>query len=101
MARSQRTRTLAQNIAAAFSGRAINLASTVITVPLTIHALGPEQMRSIAIVLSLTTFFAYADFGLGLAIVNEVAAAEAKRDHNSVRRAIRRLGRFCGRLRSS
>src|SRR5260370_14367822 len=85
---SARTRILLWNMAAAFSGRAINLLSTLIAIPLAVASLGQEQYGALAVVISLTTFFAYADFGLGFAIVNDLAEAEGRGDHEDARRAV-------------
>lgn len=84
----QRTKTLFGNIAASFSGRALNLLSTIVSIPIAVHALGPGRYGLLAVVLSLTTFFTYADLGLGVAIVNEVAGANGKNDDGSAQRAI-------------
>src|SRR5260370_36767760 len=70
---SARTRILLWNMAAAFSGRAINLLSTLIAIPLAVASLGEEQYGAFAVVISPTTLFAHADFGLDFAMLSELA----------------------------
>lgn len=82
------TRVLLINVFAAFAGRGINLASTLIAVPLAVHSLGVERYGLLAVILSLTSFFGYADFGLGSALVTDLAAAEANGDREAARRAV-------------
>lgn len=58
--------------------RAVNLAATAIVVPLAVRSLGTADYGYFAVVLSAATFFAVADFGLGLALVNPVALADSQ-----------------------
>lgn len=94
MALHPRTRVVLRNIGAAFSGRAINIVSTLLAIPLAVRTLGEAQYGTLAVIVSLTNFFAYADFGLGNAIVTELAQTEANGDHAAARRLISQVWFF-------
>ncbi len=91
---SPRTRVVLRNIAAAFSGRAINIISTFLAIPLAVRTLGQAQYGTLAVIISLTTFFAFADFGLGTALVTELAHMEASGDRVAARRLISQVWFF-------
>jgi O-antigen/teichoic acid export membrane protein len=57
-------------------------------VPLAVRALGTSEYGFYAVVLSTATFFAYADFGLGLAAVNTIAVAENRSNFDEARTTI-------------
>ncbi|MCR5879508.1 lipopolysaccharide biosynthesis protein [Phenylobacterium sp. J367] len=65
---------LLRNIASALATRGINLAASIVIVPLLLAELGPHGYGVLAIILSATIFFSYADLGLALAVVNVVSS---------------------------
>lgn len=79
---------LLTNIVGAFVARGINLVSTFLTVPLAVAGLGVHDYGIFAVILSAATFVAYADFGMGLAMVNPITASETAGDHAETRRLI-------------
>lgn len=91
---STRSRVVFQNILMTFLGRVVNVVSTLLSVPLAIRALGQEQYGLFAAILSITSFFAYADFGLAYALVTELTQAEARGDHLAARRAVTQVWFF-------
>ena len=86
-----RNRRLVVNIAGNFFTRAINLASTLIIVPVSIAGLGTTKYGLLAVVLSATSFFYYADFGLGLALVNRLSISEKSEEWRNVNRVVSRI----------
>ncbi|MBP2550526.1 O-antigen/teichoic acid export membrane protein [Neorhizobium galegae] len=76
------------NVAGAFGARGINLVIAFLTVPLALAGLGAHDYGIFAVILSAATFIAYADFGMGLAMVNPIATSEARGDHAETRRLI-------------
>lgn len=89
-----RTGVVFRNIIAAFWGRIVNVLCTLVSVPLAIGALGQEQYGIFAVILSVTTFFGYADFGLGVAVVTELTQAEACGDFEAAQRAVSQVWFF-------
>ncbi len=83
-----------RNIVAAFGGRAVNILSTFLAIPLAVRTLGEAQYGTLAVIISLTTFFNYADFGLGTALVSELAHMEANGDHVAAKRLISQVWFF-------
>jgi O-antigen/teichoic acid export membrane protein len=75
-------RRLLTNIASGFALRGVNLVSTLFIVPLALGGLGPARYGILAMVLSATVFFAYADLGLGLGVVNRIAADGGRSDES-------------------
>jgi len=70
-----RYRRLFANIGGSLLTRSVNLVSTALMVPALVSGLGPAQYGVMAVILSATVFFSYADLGLGLGVVNRVAGA--------------------------
>ena len=67
------TITLTKNIAFAFFGRFINMFSNLIAIPLVIHSIGQKDYAIVSVAISISSFFAFADFGLGSALVNDIS----------------------------
>jgi len=88
-----RSRVLLANMLAGFFGRALNLLSNLIIIPISLSALGQEQYGLLAVVISIGVFFTYGDFGLGSALVNDVATA-GKDGTSSARIAISQVWYF-------
>lgn len=68
-------RRLLLNIVGGFFARSVNLATSLVLVPLTVGGLGSEAYGIFAMALSATAVFAYSDLGLGLAVVNQIAGS--------------------------
>lgn len=83
-----RTARLAINVVGNFGSRAINLFAAVLIVPMAVSGLGVLDYSIFAVILSAATFITYADFGMGLAMVNPITVAEAKDDHAAARKII-------------
>lgn len=86
--RRSRSVRLVVNVAGNFAARAINLVAAFLTVPMAVHGLGTHDYAIFAVILSSATFVAYADFGMGLAMVNPITATEAKGDHQGSREIV-------------
>ncbi len=85
-------RRLLGNVVSAIATRGVNLLSTLLVVPLTVRGLGPEDYGILATLLSATIIFAYADLGLGLAIVNRISGAPG--NHGEAGRVVSRTFYF-------
>jgi O-antigen/teichoic acid export membrane protein len=72
----------------AFASRAINLVATLVIVRVCVSALGLEQYGVLSTIIAITSFFAFGDFGLGLALMNKVAYGHATGDPDASRRAV-------------
>lgn len=68
--------------------RAVQVGTSLITVPLTIHYLGNERFGLWMAISSVLAMANFADFGLGNGVLNTVAEAYGKDDIHGVRRAI-------------
>jgi O-antigen/teichoic acid export membrane protein len=77
---------LLANIFGAAASRVVNLLVTMAIVPLTINALGAKDYAVLAMAISLSVFVTYADFGMGLAVVNLVARIESV---SNIRKSLR------------
>jgi len=80
-------RALISGLASAFSS-GINIASLLISIPLTIGYLGVERFGVWMTISSFSALLAFADMGLGNGLMNAVAAAHGREDANSIRKYI-------------
>jgi O-antigen/teichoic acid export membrane protein len=85
---------LLRNIVGSFLTRAVNLGAAAIVVPLAVKSLGTGDYGLFAVILSAVTFFAVADLGLGLALVNPVALAESQKQTGKARALISQIWFF-------
>jgi O-antigen/teichoic acid export membrane protein len=74
--------------AASMGARGVALATTFITVPLTLRYLGAEQYGLWATITSVTALLGFADFGLGNGLVNGVSEALGRDSQEAVRRYV-------------
>lgn len=72
----------------AILARATQISASLITIPLTIHYLGNEEFGIWVTISSLLAMATFADFGIGNGVLNIVAYADGRDDHDSIRRAI-------------
>jgi len=83
--RAQRARLTAVTAALA---RIVQVSTSLVTIPLTIHYLGTEQFGIWVTISSLLAMATFADFGIGNGVLNIVAYADGQDDLNTIRRAI-------------
>ncbi len=83
-----RMRVLIKNVFGSAAARFVNLFITLAMVPLTINALTPTDYAYFAMAISLSVLAAYADLGMGLAVVNVVAARGARQASRRAQRAV-------------
>ncbi|WP_377299749.1 lipopolysaccharide biosynthesis protein [Rhizobium sp. SGZ-381] len=88
MSNIQHSWLLLANVAGAFGARFVNLFTAFLTVPLAVAGLGTHDYGIFAVILSAATFVTYADFGMGLAMVNPITVSEARGDAAETRRLI-------------
>lgn len=68
--------------------RAVQVGSSLITVPLTLKYLGNERFGLWMTISSVLAMAAFADFGIGNGVLNTVAKAFGKDDQESIRKAV-------------
>jgi O-antigen/teichoic acid export membrane protein len=68
--------------------RAVSILTTVLVVPLALGYLGKDEFGLWAMVVSLTSVVAFADFGLGNGLINAVAEADGNDDEHAARRYV-------------
>jgi len=68
--------------------RAVQVATSLITIPLTIHYLGNERFGLWMTISSVLAMANFADFGIGNGVLNSVADAFGKNDFDRIRTAI-------------
>lgn len=83
-----RLKDLLKNVFGSAAARFVNLFITLAMVPLTINALSPADYAYFAMALSLSVLATYADLGMGLAVVNVIAARGARPKSIKARRAV-------------
>jgi len=83
-----RLKVLVKNVFGSAAARFVNLFITLAMVPLTINALSPTDYAHFAMALSLSMLAAYADLGMGLAVVNVIAQRGARPKSTKAQRAI-------------
>lgn len=81
----ERLRRVALTAIASVGARGINLATTFISVPLTIKYLGIERYGLWLVISSVITLLGFADLGMGNGLLNTVAEADGKDDRTMVR----------------
>ena len=72
----------------AIFARAIQVGTSLVTVPLTIHYLGNERFGLWMTISSVLAMANFADFGIGNGVLNTVADAYGKNDFDRIRAAI-------------
>jgi O-antigen/teichoic acid export membrane protein len=83
-----RMRVLIKNVFGSAAARFVNLFITLAMVPLTINALSPTDYAYFAMAISLSMLAAYADLGMGLAVVNVIAQRSARPNSAKAQRAL-------------
>lgn len=85
---SERLRRIAWTACAAGGARLIGLVAPLITIPVTLRYLGPEQYGIWMTIGSVTAFFVFADLGLGNGLLTAVSRANGRDDRMEMRRYI-------------
>lgn len=83
-----RMKVLIKNVFGSAAARFVNLFITLALVPLTINALSTTDYAYFAMAISLSVLAAYADLGMGLAVVNVVAERGAKQTSGRAQQAV-------------
>ena len=84
-ARERRALVSAMSAAAA---KLVNVATLLISVPMTLHYLGPERYGLWMAMSSAVYVLSFADLGIGNALINYVANAYGRDDRPSIREAV-------------
>src|ERR1700692_3845800 len=74
--------------AARRSWLAVQVSTSLITIPLTVHYLGDERFGLWMTISSVLAMANFADFGIGNGLLNAVADAYGKDDYERIRRAV-------------
>jgi O-antigen/teichoic acid export membrane protein len=85
---AERNRRAAITGGVALMARAVQVGSSLITVPLTLKYLGNERFGLWMTISSVLAMAAFADFGVGNGVLNTVAKAFGKDDREGIRRAV-------------
>jgi O-antigen/teichoic acid export membrane protein len=81
-----RTRSVLRNMAASYGAFIVQTLLGLVVTPLLLSGLGVQQFGVLAVVLSMATFIAIIEAGVGVATVRRVAAARATGDEDQLRR---------------
>lgn len=81
----ERHRRVALSAAAAVTAKLVSVAGSLISVPFTLHYLGPERYGMWVTMTSLIAMFSFADLGMGYGILNAVADSNGRDDRPAVR----------------
>ena len=83
-----RARKIAASAGTALAAKLIAVAVGLLTVPLTLHYLGPERYGMWLIMSSFVAILAFADMGIGNGLLNTVAAAYGREDTAAIKGAV-------------
>ena len=81
----ERHRRVALSASAAATAKLVSISTALISVPLTLHYLGPERYGMWMTMSSLIAMFSFADLGMGYGILNAVANLDGKGDRLAIR----------------
>lgn len=84
----RRHQRMAFSAAASAAARVISVSTALISVPLTLHYLGPERYGMWMTMTSLIAMMSFADLGLGNGILSLVATASGHDDHDAIQRYV-------------
>lgn len=84
----ERHRRVALTAAASALSRGIQLATSLISIPLTVHYLGAERFGLWMTVSALIAILGFADFGMGNGLLNAVAGAHGRENREEAAAAI-------------
>ena len=81
----ERHRRIALSAVASGTAKAITIATSLVTVPLTLNYLGVERYGLWMTISSVIAMMVFADFGIGNGLMNAVAEAYGKDDNGAIR----------------
>jgi len=84
----ERFRRIGLTTASSIAARGIGFATSLITVPLTLHYLGPERYGLWATLSSIIALASFADLGLGNGLLNALAGAHGRDDREAGAREV-------------
>ena len=84
----ERFRRIGLTTATAIAARGIGFATSLITVPLTLHYLGAERYGLWATLSSVIALASFADLGLGNGLLNALSSAHGRDDHEAAGREV-------------
>ena len=84
----ERFRRIGLTTATSIAARGIGFATSLITVPLTLHYLGAERYGLWATLSSIIALASFADFGLGNGLLNALASAHGRDDREAGAREV-------------
>jgi O-antigen/teichoic acid export membrane protein len=84
----ERHRRVALSALASALAKIISVSTALISVPLTLHYLGPERYGLWMTISSLVAILAFADLGIGNGLLNAIAAAHGRDDRAAIRRDV-------------
>lgn len=84
----RRTRALSRNVIAGFIGRGINMLAGLLTVPLTVRALGAEGYGLFQTITSVSTWVNLGSLGLGKGLLNGLVESRAAGDVEASRQQV-------------
>jgi O-antigen/teichoic acid export membrane protein len=84
----ERFRRIGLTTASSIAARGISFATSLITVPLTLHYLGAERYGLWATLSSIIALASFADLGLGNGLLNALASAHGRDDHEAGAREV-------------
>jgi O-antigen/teichoic acid export membrane protein len=85
---SERHRRATLTGAAAILAKIVNVATGLVTIPMTLHYLGPERFGLWMTINAVVAILAFADFGIGNGVLNAVSEAWGKDDLCAVRSCV-------------
>jgi O-antigen/teichoic acid export membrane protein len=85
---AERHRRAAWSTVAGIGARLLAIAVSLVTIPLAIGYLGPEQYGVWVTISAVTAMLTFADFGLGYGLMNAIADAYGRDDRAAARRAV-------------
>src|SRR6476646_6831908 len=84
----ERFRRIRLTTATSIAARGIGFATSLITVPLTLHYLGAERYGLWATLRSVIALASFADFGLGNGLLNAISSAHGRDDREAGAREV-------------
>lgn len=84
----ERHRRVALTALASALAKIISVGTALISVPLTLHYLGPERYGLWMTISSLVAILAFADLGIGNGLLNAISAAHGRDDRAAIRRFV-------------
>lgn len=80
-ARKARTNALILGITTGLASRVLTLGAPLLTIPVTLHYLGPDLFGFWMVIVSITSMAMFADLGLGNGLLSKLSAAHSAEDY--------------------